>query len=65
MRRLSGLAAGAMVIIGVVWLLQGLNLLGGSAMSGDSFWAWVGGIVLAAGIALSVRNLRGSANRPK
>lgn len=65
MRRLSGLAAGAMVLIGVVWILQGLDLLGGSAMSGDSFWAWVGGIVLAAGLALSVRNVRRGSGRSK
>ena len=65
MRRLSGLAAGAMVLIGVVWILQGLDLLGGSAMSGNSFWAWVGGIVLAAGIALSVRNVRSGSGGPK
>jgi hypothetical protein len=65
MRRLSGLAAGAMILIGVVWILQGLDLLGGSAMSGDSFWAWVGGIVLAAGIALTVRNVRSGSGGPK
>lgn len=54
-----------MILMGVVWLLQGLDLLGGSAMSGNSFWAWVGGIVLAAGIALGVRNVRSGSGRPK
>ena len=54
-----------MMLIGVVWILQGLDLLGGSAMSGDSFWAWVGGIVLAAGSALSIRNVRNGPGGPK
>jgi hypothetical protein len=29
-------------LIGTVWLLQGINVLPGSVMSGDPFWAWVG-----------------------
>jgi hypothetical protein len=31
---------------GLVWTLQGLNVLPGSVMSGSSFWATVGPIVL-------------------
>jgi hypothetical protein len=38
--------------IGLVWTLQGLNVLGGSVMSGSSFWATVGPIVLVVGLAL-------------
>jgi vacuolar-type H+-ATPase subunit I/STV1 len=43
--------------IGLVWTLQGLNVLGGSAMSGSSFWATVGPIVLIAGVALIVAGI--------
>jgi hypothetical protein len=32
--------------LGIVWILQGLNVLGGSPMTGDPFW-------VGAGIALS------------
>ncbi|MFT2817935.1 hypothetical protein [Leifsonia sp. A12D58] len=38
--------------VGLVWTLQGLNVLGGSAMSGSSLWATVGPIVLLVGLVL-------------
>jgi hypothetical protein len=40
--------------VGLVWTLQGLNVLAGSAMSGSSFWATVGPIVLIVGVLLVV-----------
>lgn len=40
--------------IGLVWLLQGVDVLGGSAMSGSPLWAAVGPIVLVIGLALIV-----------
>ena len=39
-------------LVGAVWTLQGLNVLGGSAMSGSPMWATIGPIVLIAGIVL-------------
>lgn len=41
-----------LVITGAVWLGQGLNLIGGSSMTGSSFWAVMGGICIAAGLGL-------------
>ena len=41
-----------LAVLGGIWTLQGLNVLGGSAMSGSSFWAIVGPIVLVVGIVL-------------
>ena len=38
--------------IGLVWTLQGLNVLRGSAMSGSSLWATMGPIVLLIGLVL-------------
>jgi hypothetical protein len=38
--------------VGLVWTLQGLDVLRGSAMSGSSLWATVGPIVLVVGLAL-------------
>jgi hypothetical protein len=38
------------VLLGAVWTLQGLDILGGSAMSGDSTWAIVGPVVVALGL---------------
>ncbi len=40
--------------IGLLWLLQGVDVLGGSAMSGSPLWATVGPIVLLIGLALIV-----------
>jgi len=40
--------------VGLVWTLQGLNVLGGSAMSGSSLWATIGPIVMLVGLALIV-----------
>jgi uncharacterized membrane protein HdeD (DUF308 family) len=40
------------VIVGVVWTLQGLGYLGGSAMTGVTLWAVVGPIVAVVGVVL-------------
>ena len=41
-----------LVIIGCIWFLQGINVLPGSFMSGQTQWAVRGGIAAVAGIAL-------------
>ncbi len=41
-----------LVLLGLVWTLQGFNVIGGSAMSGSSLWATVGPIVLVVGLVL-------------
>ncbi len=46
--------AGGKALLGIVWTLQGLNVLGGSAMSGSPLWATIGPIVLAVGVVLIV-----------
>lgn len=46
-------AAGALaVLVGGVWMLQGLSVLPGSFMSGQMQWFYVGAIVALAGLAL-------------
>lgn len=40
--------------IGLVWTLQGFNVLQGSVMSGSSLWAIIGPIVLVVGVILIV-----------
>ena len=43
------------VLLGAVWMLQGTNVLTGSAvMSGNSLWTVVGAILAAVGIVLVV-----------
>ena len=40
------------VLLGIVWTLQGLNILGGGAMSGHLQFTVLGVIVLLIGVAL-------------
>ncbi len=49
----------ALLLVGIVWIAQGIGLLGGSPMSGQSFWAVVGVVlvVLAGVIAWSGRRV--------
>ena len=49
-----------LVLTGVVWFLQGLDVLGGSGMSGHGEWTLFGSIlvVLGAGVLWGARNLR-------
>lgn len=35
-----------LALIGLGWLGQGLGLLPGSVMTGETFWAWMGGVLL-------------------
>ena len=61
MGRLIALALSAlMVVVGVVWTLQGLNILKGSTMSGVEYWALVGPALAGFGIALGVVAARGT-----
>ena len=43
-----------LILLGLVWTLQGFNVIGGSAMSGSSLWATVGPIVLLIGVLLII-----------
>lgn len=43
-----------MVLIGIIWSLQGANILLGSPMTGDPFWLAVGIVVIVVGVALSL-----------
>jgi len=39
-------------LVGLIWTLQGFNVLPGSAMSGSPLWATIGPFVLLAGLVL-------------
>ena len=45
-------------LIGTVWLLQGVNLLPGSFMTGQPFWAVAGLVAMIAGLGLIVLAVR-------
>ena len=39
-------------LVGVLWTLQGLGVVGGSVMSGVTAWAVIGPVVALGGLAL-------------
>ena len=47
-----------LILLGALWGLQGLGVVGGSAMSGTTLWAVVGPIVAVVGVVLLVTGLR-------
>ena len=51
------------VLMGGVWLLQGVGVLPGSFMSGQTKWAVYGALLLCVGIGLLVAANRGRAGR--
>ena len=55
MRRSRIVVAAVVVLVGLVWIGQGMGLIGGSAMSGSPFWAVVGTVLVIAGSAIALR----------
>jgi hypothetical protein len=47
-----------LVLVGALWTLQGLGVLGGSVMSGVRLWAILGPVVTVAGLVLLWWGLR-------
>ena len=52
MRLAFRILAGIMSLMGSIWILQGLNFLAGSPMTGDPFWARAGAVLLVVGLGL-------------
>ncbi|MCU1536813.1 MAG: hypothetical protein JWP82_1164 [Humibacillus sp.] len=52
-----------LVLVGALWTLQGLGVVGGSVMSGVTLWAVIGPVVALGGVALVVTGRRGSGTR--
>jgi hypothetical protein len=59
MKRGLLIGAGSLITVaGVVFALQGLGYIGGSAMTGVTFWAVAGPIIALAGIAIAAVGMR-------
>lgn len=58
MRFVPLVLGGLMVVVGGIWFLQGIGILPGSFMTGQSFWAVTGGLVLVVGAAMCYFSLR-------
>jgi len=60
MNRLKLIVGIIFVLLGGLWVLQGANMLAGSAMSGQSQWLIIGAIVALIGVGLIVWSRRPS-----
>ncbi|MGI5241650.1 hypothetical protein [Dactylosporangium sp. CA-139066] len=58
MRWVFVIVGALLTLSGAVWTLQGLNVLGGSAMSGATMWAIIGPIVAVIGLILLFSGVR-------
>ena len=62
MRRIVLVGVGFLLTLaGVIFTLQGVGVLGGSVMSGVTFWAVAGPVIALAGLALVLIGLGGRA----
>jgi len=52
------IVGGLMILVGGVWLLQGVGILPGSFMTGQPFWAVMGMISLVVGGLLVLAGFR-------
>jgi len=60
-RRGRLITAASLVVVGLIWIGQGLGLLRGSSfMTGELFWAAVGAFCVVAGLLLAFSALRRS-----
>ncbi len=55
MTALRYLVAVVLVLIGLVWIGQGLGYISGSGMSGQSIFALIGAVLVVGGAALAWR----------
>ena len=59
MRRVVLVGTGfVLTLAGAVFTLQGVGILGGSVMSGVTFWAVAGPVIVLAGVVLTALGLR-------
>jgi hypothetical protein len=41
-----------LIVVGIIWILQGINVLPGSFMTGQIQWAYRGGVAAIVGVAI-------------
>jgi hypothetical protein len=49
-----GIVGVLLILSGVVFALQGEGMIGGSVMSGNSFWIYAGSVVAAVGFVIAI-----------
>ena len=58
MKLVAQIVGALAIVLGGVWIAQGLNVLPGSFMTGDIRWAIYGAMLAAGGVALVVWSRR-------
>jgi hypothetical protein len=54
MRIIANILGVLLIAMGAIWILQGVNILPGSFMTGQIAWAWRGAAAAAVGIMLLI-----------
>ena len=57
-RWIAPVAGVLLILLGGLWTLQGVGLVGGSFMTGSRLWLVIGLILVVAGVALLLRRRR-------
>ncbi|MBV9290839.1 MAG: hypothetical protein JO222_00185 [Frankiales bacterium] len=57
-RRVLAIIGLVVTVVGAVFTLQGIGILGGSFMSGSGVWAVIGIAMVAAGLVVYARAIR-------
>jgi hypothetical protein len=52
MRIVLRILAILLILVGIIWILQGINVLPGSYMTGQMRWAYRGGAAAVIGVAI-------------
>jgi hypothetical protein len=58
MRYVLLIVGGLIILMGGVWLLQGISILPGSFMTGQTFWAVMGVVFMVVGSLLVLAGFR-------
>jgi hypothetical protein len=51
-----------LIVMGIVWILQGINVLPGSFMTGQIQWAYRGAAAALVGLIILIFAIRGNKN---
>lgn len=59
MRGVQVVLGAVILLAGVVWFLQGVRVIPGSFMTGSTFWAITGAVLIIVGASILLRAARG------
>ncbi|CAN7299337.1 hypothetical protein [Knoellia sp. LjRoot47] len=57
-RQVRVILGAVLVVVGAIWTLQGLGVIGGSVMTGVTLWAVIGPVVIVLGLVLALGGRR-------